>query len=193
MVESAATRNRKRTAAQITRSAQQLAHEQGIDGFTMEDLAEAAGVSRRTLFNYVEGKLDAVLGVPQRPDLSRLTEFRAGGPSGRLSDDVKTLFVALLDSQDTPAADMERTRQLIASDARLYKAMHDKFARFAGVFADALAEREGSTLSPLGARAAATVTLSLFDVALEAYIADPSTTLANHFVAAFDGAAILFD
>lgn len=192
-MESATTRNRQRTAAQITRSAQQLAQEHGIDGFTMEDLAKAAGVSRRTLFNYVDGKLDAVLGVPQAPDLSRLVEFRKGGPTGRLADDVKAVFVALLEGQDALAADMERTRRLMAADARLYRAMHEKFERFASVFADALAEREGSTLSPLAARAAATMTLSLFDVVLEAYVADPSTSLADYFVAAFDGAATLFD
>jgi hypothetical protein len=37
------------------------------------------------------------------------------------------------------------------------------------------------------------VTLSLCDVALEAFVADPGNTLADHYVAAFDSAAALFD
>lgn len=192
MVESAVTRNRRRTAAQITRSAQELAQERGLDGFTMDELAEAAGVSRRTLFNYVEGKLDAVLGAPPAPDPARLVEFRQGGPTGRLADDVKAVFAALLGTQDAPADELERTRRLIASDARLYKAMHDKFARFADFFAAALVERDGASFDAARAKAAATVTLSLFDVALEAFVDDPSISLADHYVAAFDGAAILF-
>ena len=50
------------TAHHISACSQLLADERGFDGFTMEDLADAAGVSRRTLFNYFPGKADAVLG-----------------------------------------------------------------------------------------------------------------------------------
>lgn len=184
--------NRKRTAVRITRCAQTLAEERGLDGFTMDDVAECAGVSRRTLFNYAAGKLDAVLGAPPDPDPSRLTEFRAGGPTGRLSDDVKAVFTAALESKGATAEEVERVRRLIASDARLHKAMHDKFAPFIAYFADAVLEREGAKFDAFRAKAAATVTLSLIDLALEAFAADPSTGLADHFVAAFDGAAALF-
>ncbi|WP_078532437.1 TetR/AcrR family transcriptional regulator [Streptomyces hokutonensis] len=192
MTKSASSLNRKRTAARITQCAQSLAEERGIDGFTMDDVAECAGVSRRTLFNYAAGKLDAVLGAPPTPDPSRLVEFRAGGPTGRLSDDIKAVVAAVLDSKDASAEEAERVRRLIASDPRLHRAMQDKFANFATFLADALMEREGPDFDPLRARVAATVTLSLFDVALEAYVADPSTTLADHYLAAFDGAAALF-
>ncbi|GLH98842.1 hypothetical protein Pa4123_41170 [Phytohabitans aurantiacus] len=181
------------TAARITRCAQDLAEERGLDGFTMHDVADCAGVSRRTLFNYVSGKLDAVLGVPPAPDPSRLIEFRAGGPTGRLADDVKATIGAFLDSKDLAPEDWERVRRLIAADARLHKAMHENFAKVAAFLADAILEREGARFDPLRARAAATVTLSLFDVALDAFVADPSTSLAAYFMAAFDGAAALFD
>ena len=193
MTESATFLNRKWSAARITRCAQMLAEEHGIDGFTMDDVAECAGVSRRTLFNYVPGKLDAILGAPPDPDPSMLSEFLTGGPTGRLADDVKATIAALLDSKDTAPEDLERVRRLIASDARLHKAMHDKFSKVATFFAEAILKREGSTFDPLRARAAATVTLSLFDVALDAFVADPSTSLADHYMAAFDGAAALFD
>jgi len=71
--------------------------------------------------------------------------------------------------------------------------MHDKFTHFATFFADALIERDRARFTPLRARAAATVTLSLFDVALDAFVADPTESLAEHFVATFDGATALFD
>ncbi|MEU0073786.1 helix-turn-helix domain-containing protein [Streptomyces sp. NPDC006332] len=185
--------NRRRTAALITESALDLAEERGVDGFTMDELAERVGVSRRTLFNYVPGKLDAILGAPQSPDPASLVAFRAGGPTGRLADDVKATFAAVLDNAQTPSAQVERVRRLVASDARLHKAMHDKFALFATVFADALTERDPARFPPPRAQVAATVTLSLFGVALDAFVADPAATLAEHFVAAFDGAAALFN
>jgi AcrR family transcriptional regulator len=191
--ESATSLNRKSTAARITRCAQDLAEERGINGFTMDDVAECAGVSRRTLFNYVSGKFDAVLGAPLAPDSSRLAEFRAGGPTGRLADDVKVTIAALLDNKDVAAEDWTRVRRLIASDARLQKTMRDKFTQITTFLADAILEREGSRFDPLRARAAAMVTLSLFDVALGAFVADPTTSVADYYLAAFDGAAALFD
>lgn len=169
-----------------------LAEEHGLDGFTMEDVAACAGVSRRTLFNYVPGKLDAVLGFSPAPDPSRLDQFRAGGPTGRLADDLKTTIVAFLDNKRTTPAEWDRVRTLIASDARLHKTMHDKFATVATFLAAAIREREGESFDAMRAKAAAQVTLSLFDVALDAAVDDPSRSLAEYYVAAFDGAAALF-
>ena len=78
---------RLRTERRISRCAQQLTEERGLDGFTLDDLAARAEVSRRTLFNYFPSKLDAVLGpVPAVSDAAR-TAFLAGGPTGRLIDD----------------------------------------------------------------------------------------------------------
>jgi AcrR family transcriptional regulator len=193
MAESAIAMSRQWTTARIIRCAQDLAEERGLDGFTMDDVAECAGVSRRTLFNYVPGKLDAVLGTLPAPDPSRLDEFRAGGPTGRLADDMKATIAALLDSKDIAVESLERMRRLIASDARLHKTMHDRFAVVAESFTEAILDREGSRFDPLRARAAATVTLSLFDVALEAFVDDPDTSLAEYYLAAFDGAAAVFD
>lgn len=193
MTESATTARRKWVAARIARCAQVLAEERGIDGFTMDEVAECVGVSRRTLFNYVPGKLDAILGVRPSPDPAVFSEFLAGGPTGRLKDDVKATVVAVLDRKDVAAEDLERVRRLIASEARLHKAMRDRFSKVATFFAEAILTREGADFDPLRARAAATVTLALFDVALDAFLADPSTSLVDHYVRAFDGAAALFE
>lgn len=192
MGKSATELNRERTAARITRCAQTLAEERGLDGFTMEDLAACAGVSRRTLFNYVEGKLDAVLGAPAAPDPADLAVFRAGGPTGRLAEDVKATVIAVLDRKDPTSREYQRVRRLIAADPRLHKAMYDKFGRLAALLAEAIVEREGSRFGALGARAAATVTVSLFGVALEAFVADPDRSLAEHYAAVFDGTAAFF-
>lgn len=44
----------------IVQAAAELARENGVEGFTVNDLAEAAGVSRRTVFNHFSGVEDAV-------------------------------------------------------------------------------------------------------------------------------------
>jgi AcrR family transcriptional regulator len=65
MSQSATSREERRqaTSYRISVCAQQLTEQHGLEGFTMEELAEAAGVSRRTLFNYYPSKIDAVLGA----------------------------------------------------------------------------------------------------------------------------------
>lgn len=193
MVERATVLNRARSAARIVDCAQTLAEQRGLDGFTMDDVAACAGVSRRTLFNHVGGKLDAVLGLPAGPDRARFAEFRAGGPTGCLSVDLKSTVGAVLDAKSRPVEDWERLRRLLASDARLRGAMRDKFAVSADFFADALLEREGSSITPLQARAAATVVTALFDVALDAFLDNPAVTLADHYMTAFDGVSHLFE
>lgn len=192
MRESASDASRRMISARIIQNAQDLAEARGLDGFTMEDLAEAAGVSRRTLFNYVDGKLDAVLGAPGDPDPARLLAFRQGGPTGRLGDDILATIISLLDAKTIASEDLDRTRRLIAAEPRLAREMHGKFAQIARFFAEAIQEREGARCTPLQARAAATVMLSLFDLALDAYVADPSKGIAAHYLESFEGVAAMF-
>ena len=58
-------------------------------------LAQAVGVSRRTLFNHVSSKEEAVLGVLPEITDEQVETLSAGGPSGHLIDD---LITTILDS-----------------------------------------------------------------------------------------------
>jgi len=53
-------RKRDRTHADLARAAFALARERGLDGFTIDEAAERAGVSRRTFFNHFQSKEEAV-------------------------------------------------------------------------------------------------------------------------------------
>lgn len=57
-------RERKRAATRtaITAVARSMTAEHGLNGFTVEEVCEAAGISRRTFFNYFHSKEDAVIG-----------------------------------------------------------------------------------------------------------------------------------
>ena len=92
--------------------------EHGLNGYTVEEVCEAADISRRTFFNYFPTKEDAIIGHADGDVPSAvIDEFVAGGsdsPAGAISP---TLFRDLVRLSLGLAEDMteseEDTRQLI--------------------------------------------------------------------------------
>ena len=76
------------TTRRLEWCALELTRDKGFDGWTMDDLAAAAEVSRRTVFNYFDGKADLVLGPMHETSDETAAAFVAGGPTGRLFDDL---------------------------------------------------------------------------------------------------------
>src|SRR3974390_2681813 len=54
-------RNKARARAEIAEAALQLFFDRGFEGVTVDEIVNAAGVSRRTFFRYFETKEDALL------------------------------------------------------------------------------------------------------------------------------------
>lgn len=163
------------TRRRIVRCAQRLCIDTGFDGFTMDDLARAAEVSRRTLFNYFPSKVDAVLGGGEPPDLTgpELAEvtsvFRAGGPQGRLVDDLAELSRHLLATQVIDRESARLRRAVLTSSPRLLTVIHERFERVAEQIVLLVLDREGPQFGPLRARLAVGMLIAVFDVALETF------------------------
>lgn len=73
----------QKTRLSITRQARTLTAEHGYNGFTVEQLCEQVGISRRTFFNYFPTKLDAVFGhgADEVPE-GAMERFMAARPAG---------------------------------------------------------------------------------------------------------------
>lgn len=185
MSESASARGRRRieTEHRITVCAQRLTDEVGLDGFTMEDLAEAADVSRRTLFNYFPGKIDAVLGNP--PDLtpSSVEAFIAGGPHGHVVDDLGALAATFLSSRVLTREEMDRARRVVTTNPRLIMAVHERFEVLTGALVDVILAREGEAFGVERARLLIRLLVAILDGCMTAAAEgrDPDVPLAEIF------------
>jgi AcrR family transcriptional regulator len=175
VTESATSRagRRQATSYRIQVCAQQLAEEHGLDGFTMDELAEAAGVSRRTLFNYYPGKIDAVLGIAPELSEEALEQFRSRGAGSNLVNDLRDLGNELLNAQELNREDVARGRRLLLANPRLLAAAHDRFFTISGQIVEEIRDREGAAFDAHRAQIAVRLLAALFDAALDGFLADP--------------------
>ncbi len=166
----------------IAACAQELTLAHGLDGFTMDDLAVEVGVSRRTLFNYFGGKVEAVLGATPEAPADLIATFRAGGPSGDLVADVAGLAEALVFAGDFSRAEIARARQVINSDPRLLGASYENFRAVIGHYVEEIRIREGDAFDPTRAEIVIRLLGALFDLALDNFLAHPdSRPLAEEY------------
>lgn len=96
-------RRRRKTALDIQRATLELAVSQGLDNTRVEAIAERAGVSPRTFFNYYPNKESAAVGMPLGFCDREKAALREG--KGDLVSDLEAFFRnhvrALAESKDT--------------------------------------------------------------------------------------------
>jgi AcrR family transcriptional regulator len=172
------------TAHRITTTAQQLVLERGLDGFTMEQLAERVGVSRRTLFNYFPGKDDAVLGGPPSLDEDLLRTFSAGGPTGHLVDDLAAIVLAILRDSPETREDAARARRVMLENPRLIALGAERLRQSVESCVVHAEKREGDRFDRRRFDVAVGLVLVCFHIAMERYLDDDvETDLSSLFSA----------
>lgn len=167
-----ATARKTATSERITLCAQLLADEHGLDGFTMDELATAAEVSRRTLFNHFPGKVDAVLGPRIHLDEDAVALFREGGPDHDLLRDLRTLVQPLFQNKLVDREVLPRWRRVMLANPRLILAVHEFYEELSAEIVDHIATREGPAFTKHRAQVAIKLLATLFDAALESFLAD---------------------
>ncbi len=174
------------TRARIHRCALQLTQGRGLDGWTMEDLAGAAEVSRRTLFNYFSSKVDAVLGAVGSPVRRRdavatgaFAAFVAGGPTGDLVDDLAVLARPVLAGEDFDPQNVVLRRSVLTCSNRLIEAVHEHFEQTADDIVSLILQREGDGFGEDRAHLMVRLLVAVFDSAMRVYLATEDPTHAD--------------
>jgi AcrR family transcriptional regulator len=180
--ESAAPGLRERkllaTATNITTVSRRLTINQGLSGFTIEEVCREVGISRRTFFNYFPSKEDAIIGGDSEGEAQAIVaDFFARGARGfsAVIDDLITLIAAHFDAVGADATEHAEFIATLEAEPRL-------LARFVGVsrerekaLAALVAEREGVGASDPRATAAVSILSILIRDASEVFIAPGNT------------------
>lgn len=185
MEESRRDAKRRATRASLVNAARALTARHGVHGFTVEQLCEQVGVSRRTFFNYFPTKDEAILGAPaDELPADAVAAFLAGGAPEPFSGDLAGDYVELLAAAHEGAAltreeHVALHRALIA-EPRLLDRLMERGRAMEQRLAALVAEREGVDASDPRARVAATLLGALGQsVAMRFFSSETATSLRD--------------
>lgn len=180
---------RATSAAHLSQVGLQLFYERGFDATTVDDIAEAAGIGRRTFFRYFASKNDLPWGdFDTLVDLmrARLSEMPEDVPL------VEALRAAVIDFNAYPPdeADNHRRRMelllhvptLVAHSTLRYESWRTVVAEFAG-------RRLGEPADALAPQAIGWTFLAISLAAYESWLRTPGTSLERVLGQAIDDIA----
>jgi mycofactocin system transcriptional regulator len=183
---------REETRARIEQAALDLFTAQGFEQVTIDEIADAAGISRRTFFRYVTAKADAVWGDfdAHVVRLEGMLAATAGDQSVLAS-----ICAAYVEVNDYAADALPMLRQrmrLILTEPALQAHSQVRYAAVDRVVAAHVARRTGVAPDALVPRLVATATRAAATTAFEVWLADGQTSLGVVLHQAFDELAAGF-
>jgi mycofactocin system transcriptional regulator len=182
-------RRRSTTGDHITSVALDLFAERGFDDVSVDDVARAAGISRRTLFRYYPtknaipwGDFDAHL------DLMRGL-LRAEPADAPTSVALRSALLAFNSFDDAETAHHRQRMRVILETAALQAHSMTMYAGWRAVVADFVADRLGLAPHELIPQTTAWTMLGVAMSAYENWLADESASLQVALGEAFDTAS----
>jgi|SRR5271170_4035439 len=165
-------RKKRRMRQQLSDTATQMFMERGFDAVRVAEVAEACGVSEKTVFNYFPNKESLILDRLE----STMASLRTGlaEPAARpveaalqILDDELGAMTSWLARQDDPvqaSATIQRFGTLIRATPSLRAHQSDMMDQFVAVAAAILAERAGMSADDPEPQIAATALLGLWRI-----------------------------
>lgn len=172
--------------ASIERAAFRLFEEQGFDGTTMEHIAEAIGVGRRTLFRYFPSKNDIPWGQFDQSLRDFAARLASVPPDVPVSEAVHRCVVAFNDFDDRSLPQHRTRMRLILHTPALQAHSALRYAAWRGVIADYVAARLATSPDALLPRLAGHVSLALAVSSYEQWLREPDSDLVAILMSEMD-------
>jgi AcrR family transcriptional regulator len=170
-----------RTRAALTSRARRLTAESGLSGFTVQQLCDEVGISRRTFFNYFPSKESAVLGIENGLDEMLIADFAAArrrepGAKRDLLDDLVDLAIGHFAAMTPTASDLDDLVTALQREPRLIGTLIQSGRAEQRRFIDLVVESD-SGQGPESAEVVVVAFESLVRLSVDVYLRD-STALS---------------
>jgi AcrR family transcriptional regulator len=159
-------RKRRQTRERIAQSAMALFLDRGFDATTVDDIAAAADVSKRSFFDYFPVKEDVVAAWQDQFAVTLVAAVAARPAGEALARVVEEALTASIIQTATPQ--VMAIRQLIHDTPALSARDQVKYAKLERILADALAARAAPGADPLRLRLLAMVAVGGLRIGAEA-------------------------
>lgn len=173
---------RDAVVTRIAAAALDLFDARGFAAVTMDDVAQAAGVSVRSVHRYFPSKEDLIVGDPTPTAILVEEAFAASDPGMPLWAALRESLEALVRHAATKSEEGRRVTRIIATTDTLRARNLEKHLAWAERLTPLVAARisAGSVeLAALQARAMVHMALACFDVAVDAWAADDDADLGE--------------
>lgn len=167
------------TRAALTARARRLTAESGLGGFTVQQLCDDVGISRRTFFNYFPSKESAVLGIENGVDEILLDHFvtRRREPVDtrrHLLDDLVEIAIAHFAAMNPAASDLEDLVTALQREPKLITTMIASGRAEQRRFVDLVTETQAVD-DPASAEVAVVTFEALVRLSVDTYLREGST------------------
>jgi mycofactocin system transcriptional regulator len=181
----ATTDLRAETRRRIEQAALDLFAREGFEQVTIDQIAEAAGIGRRTFFRYFATKADAAWGEFDG-HVRRLAGLLAEAPADRpVLDAICSAYVAVNDYAGDELPVLRERMRLILTEPALLAHSQLRYAAIDDVVARYVAGRTGATADGLLPRLVATGARAAATTAFEVWLAGRTPSLAEALRTAF--------
>jgi TetR/AcrR family transcriptional regulator, regulator of mycofactocin system len=184
-VTESGTAARGDTCARVEQAALDLFTLKGFEQVIIDDVAAAAGISRRTFFRYFATKADAVWG-DFAAHVFRLEQLLAAtDPAQPVLGSVCAAYVEVNDYAEDELPLLRERMQLILTEPALLAHSQLRYADVDRVVAEHVARRTGTSPTALAPRLVAATTRAAATTAFELWLADGRMPLRARLRQAF--------
>ena len=178
-------RRRDSTRREISRVAIDLVLDRGLGEVTVDDIAEAAGVSPRTFFNYFPSKKAALMPGPDPLAVANVQRF-AAARDVPVIDGLKALLTEHATVSPDIRDNVRAAHELLTRYPELAPTLHESIAGFEASIVDAVAQRLDAPDGDPRARVAAAMCSCVLKIAVMSHTHESTDSLERDISNAFD-------
>jgi mycofactocin system transcriptional regulator len=167
------------TSAELEHAALALFYDKGFDDTTVDDIARAAGISRRTFFRYYASKNDVAWGDFDEHLARFQAHFDAVAPTVPMTTALLECILAFNDFSDEELPWLRRRMTLLLGVPALQAHSVLRYAAWCDIVAGFVARRSGGSQGTLHAQVMARCALGAAVAAYEHWLEDEGTALRD--------------